>query len=61
MQGIQPRNLTNTELIRTCAYYLDGYPNTMPVEYQQELLRRFTALHPEDKFPPKDPAQLELF
>ena len=60
MQGIQPRNLTNAELISYGAMFIDSH-QSMPVEWQRELLRRFKALHPEDKFPPKDPAQLELF
>lgn len=60
MQSIQPRNLTNDELIKICAEELD-LMGVMPASFQQELLRRFTALKPEDTFPPKDPRQLELF
>lgn len=60
MQGIQPRHLTNEELIRISAQELDSL-GSMPPSFQQELLRRFTALHPKDEFPPKDPRQQELF
>jgi hypothetical protein len=60
MQGVQPRNLTNEELIRYSADELDLL-GTMQVDMQKELLRRFTALHPKDEFPPKDERQQELF
>jgi hypothetical protein len=60
MQSIQPRNLTNNELIRIAADELDTH-DTLPKAWQTELLRRFTALAPLDEFPPKDPAQKELF
>ena len=61
MQGVQPRNLTNEELIRFSADELHLL-GTIQVDMQKELLRRFTALHPDDKFPPEpDPSQLDLF
>lgn len=61
MQGIQPRNLSNEELIRFGADELQLL-GSMQVDMQTELLRRFTALRPDDKFPPEpDPSQLDLF
>jgi hypothetical protein len=33
----------------------------LPLAYQIELLRRFTALAPLDEFPSVDPKQLDLF
>ena len=59
MQTIQPRTLSNNELIRHCAMILDT--EDLPLAYQHELLRRFTALAPLDEFPPRDEKQLELF
>jgi hypothetical protein len=59
MQDIQPRNLSNSELINRCALIL-GTEGLSPA-YQQELLRRFTALAPSDEFPPRDEKQLDLF
>ena len=60
MQGIQPRTLTNTELINYCADAVDD-PFGMPKEWQKELLRRFVALHPADDRPFIDPEQQNLF
>ena len=60
MQSIQPRNLTTGELIRIAADELDTH-DTLPKAWQTELLRRLTVLAPPNEFPPKDPAQLELF
>ena len=66
MQGIQPRHLTNEELIRFAADEV-ALLGSMQVDMQKELLRRFTALKPKEKFPPeddrinKDPRQQELF
>jgi hypothetical protein len=51
--------LNNNELINECALILDK--EDLPSAYQHELLRRFTALAPLDEFPPKDPAQQDLF
>jgi hypothetical protein len=60
MQSIQPKNLSNTELIRIAADELDMY-GTLPDTWQKELLRRFTALAPANEFPPIDEKQLSLF
>jgi len=59
MQNLQPKALSNSELIRYCAQILEH--EDLPAAYQQELLRRFTALAPLDEFPPIDPKQLDLF
>jgi len=40
MQGIQPRTLSNSELIRY-VYMFVGKPEGMPLAWQIELLRRF--------------------
>jgi hypothetical protein len=60
MQGIQPRTLTNRELINYCADAVDD-PFGMPKEWQKELLRRFVVLAPSDETPFIDPQQLNLF
>lgn len=60
MQGIEPRTLSNSELIRLAAMQLDAQDG-LYLAWQRELLRRFTALAPLDAFPPKDPAQKDLF
>jgi len=60
MQVIQPRSLSNSELITHCAHYMDT-ANELPTAFQIELLRRFTALAPLDEFPLKDANQLDLF
>jgi len=60
MSGIQPRTLSNTELINFCSNFMDS-ANEMPTAFQLELLRRFTALAPVNEFPPKDERQLDLF
>jgi hypothetical protein len=60
MQTLQPRTLSNSELIRISADMLARYDEMSP-DFQQELLRRFTALAPLDEFPPRDPNQLDLF
>jgi hypothetical protein len=60
MQVIQPRTLSNSELINHCASLMDEV-NELPTAYQIELLRRFTALAPLDEFPSIDPKQLDLF
>jgi hypothetical protein len=59
MQTLQPRTLSNSELIIRCAIILDT--EDLPSAYQHELLRRFTALAPLDEFPPRDEKQLDLF
>jgi hypothetical protein len=60
MQGIQPRTLTNRELINYCADAVDD-PFGMPKEWQKELLRRFVATAPTDEHPFIDPNQQNLF
>ena len=60
MQTLQPRTLSNSELIRIAADELDAHDN-LPRQWQLELLRRFMALVPTDEFPLKDPQQLDLF
>jgi hypothetical protein len=60
MQGIQPRTLTNRELINYCADAVDEL-HGMPKEWQKELLRRFVALSPTDEHPFIDPNQQNLF
>ena len=60
MQDLQPRNLSNSELIRLSAIARDSKYGMSGV-WQRELLRRFIALAPLDAFPAKDPAQKDLF
>lgn len=59
MQTLQPRTLSNSELINRCALILGTESLSLP--FQLELLRRFTALAPLDEFPPRDEKQLDLF
>ena len=59
MQTLQPRTLSNRELINRCALILDR--EDLPAAYQHELLRRSMALAPLDEFPPRDEKQLDLF
>ena len=71
MQGIRPRPLSNQELIKYSAIYLDvaddrtqdGQPlgNGMPLEWQTELLRRYTALAPVETHAHPQDGQLDLF
>lgn len=60
MQGIQPRTLTNRELINYCADAVDD-PFGMPKEWQKELLRRFVATAPTDEHLFIDLNQQNLF
>ena len=60
MSGIQPRTLSNKELIRYCADLI-GDEDGMPKHWQVELLRRFTALAPDHAYPVTDEKQLGLF
>jgi hypothetical protein len=60
MQAVQPRNLSNQELIKYCAVQID-FKQGLSLAWQTELLRRFMAVAPLDEFPVKDPAQLDLF
>lgn len=59
MHGIKPRTLSNSELIRMASHEI-AKVNGLPLDWQYELLRRFTALSPLDEFPPVDARQLEL-
>jgi len=60
MQVIQPRTLSNRELVTEIVLSMHN-EDGMPLAYQIELLRRFTALAPLDEFPSVDPKQLDLF
>ena len=61
MSALQPRTLTNQELIRYFAMYMEDNEFGAPIEWQIELLRRFTAVAPDKDFPLRDPKQLDLF
>ena len=61
MQDIQPRTLSNSELIRYTAIEMDLNPEGMSLAFQAELLRRFNVLAPLNEHPLVDPAQLDLF
>jgi hypothetical protein len=41
--------------------YVDDNPMGAPLDWQIELLRRFTAVAPEKEFPIQDERQLDLF
>lgn len=60
MSRVQPRTLSNSELIRLTANALE-LGNDLPIEWQMEVLRRFMALAPLDDYPAKDTRQLDLF
>jgi len=60
MSGIQPRALTNDELIRhseTMLYRDQG----LPFNYQQELLKRFMQADVQHAHPYPQEGQLDLF
>jgi hypothetical protein len=61
MSGIQPRTLTDAELVR----YADlevGTKQGLPKEWQEELLRRFADVYEATpKQSKQDDRQLELF
>ena len=67
MQGIRPRSRSNQELIKYCEMYLDlatdniPIPKGMPLEWQTELLKRFTALSPIETHAHPQDGQLDLF
>lgn len=61
MQDLQPRTLTNAELIRYATLEMDLNPEGMSLAFQIELLRRFNTIAPLNEFPPVDPKQLNLF
>jgi hypothetical protein len=60
MQGIQPRSLSNQELIRHGESLLQA-PNGMPVNYQEELLKRFMQADVQQATPYPQEGQLDLF
>jgi hypothetical protein len=41
--------------------YMEDNEFGAPIEWQIELLRRFTAVAPDKDFPLRDPNQLDLF
>lgn len=43
MRGIQPRTLTDRDLIRHCANELELTTNPLPYEFQLELIRRLNS------------------
>ena len=59
MQGIKPRTLSNAELVKYSAMFLDS-EQQLPNEWAIELVRRFNLLAPLDAAPTVDPRQLEL-
>ena len=61
MSALQPRTLTNQELIKYFAMYMEDNEFGAPIEWQIELLRRFTAVAPDKDFPLNNPNQLDLF
>jgi len=60
MSGIQPRTLTNDELIRFSEIYVYR-PEGMPIDYQKELLKRFMQADVQDARPYPQNGQLDLF
>jgi hypothetical protein len=60
MQGIQPRSLSNTELIQYAAMLLDSHQG-MPKDWQHEVLRRYIALAPTETHLIPQEGQLDLF
>jgi hypothetical protein len=61
MSALRPRTLSNQELTKYFAMYVDDNPMGAPLDWQIELLRRFIAVAPEKEHPPHDDAQLDLF
>lgn len=61
MSALQPRTLTNQELIKYFAMYMDDTEFGAPIEWQIELLRRFTAVAPDKESSLHNPNQLDLF
>ena len=59
MHGIKPRTLSNAELVKYSAMFLDSNQQ-LPNDWAIELVRRFNALAPLDSTPTVDPRQLEL-
>ena len=61
MSTLRPRALSNQELIKYFAMYVDDNPEGAPVDWQIELLRRFIAVAPEKDLQPRDTNQRDLF
>ena len=61
MSALRPRTLSNQELIKYFAMYVDDNPEGAPIDWQIELLRRFAAVAPEKEHPLRDERQLDLF
>lgn len=61
MSALRPRTLSNQELIKYFAMYVDDNPMGAPLDWQLELLRRFMAIAPDKEFPLRDEKQLDLF
>ena len=61
MSALRPRALSNQELIKYFAMYVDDNPEGAPVDWQIELLRRFIAVAPEKDLQSRDPNQRDLF
>lgn len=61
MQGIQPTNLKDDELINLC--YMEFSETGLPFNLQKELLKRFAKSYRINgsEIKRKDPRQLELF
>ena len=60
MSSVQPRTLSDEELISYCATMIDSHG--LPVEYQVEMLRRLTKYTPYyEHVLALNPDQLELF
>jgi hypothetical protein len=60
MSGIQPRTLSNDELIRFSETYVHR-PEGMPIDYQKELLKRFMQADVQDARPYPQYGQQDLF
>jgi len=61
MSTLRPRNLSNYELIKYFAMYMDNKDFGAPLEWQLELLRRFSAIANDNEWPVRDERQLDLF
>lgn len=59
MSALQPASLSNDELIHYGTDLIEG--RGMPVEWQQELMRRFIAAAPVHTIRITDAKQLDLF
>jgi len=61
MSALQPRTLSNSELIKYFAMYMNDTPMGAPLTWQIELLRRFAAVATEHAYPIHNDTQLDLF